>query len=75
MCDVGSVQPRKRLYRSRVDRLIAGVAGGMADYWGIDLNLVRILWILALLVAPIGIPAYILFWLLVPEEPEDTTGH
>jgi phage shock protein C len=66
------VEPRKRLYRSRVDRLIAGVAGGMAEYWGIDLILVRILWILALVMAPIGIPAYILFWLLVPEEPEDS---
>ena len=37
----------RRLYRSRTDRTIAGVAGGMADYLEVDPTIVRILWILA----------------------------
>ena len=46
----------KRLYRSRTDRIVAGVAGGMANYVGIDPTLARIIWILAFL--PGGVPAF-----------------
>ena len=56
--------------RSRDDRIVAGVAGGMADYFGINPTIVRILWILAFL--PGGVPGlalYVLCWLLMPSEP------
>ena len=59
-----------RLYRSRDDRMIAGVAGGLAEYWGADPSLIRILW--AILILPTGFVAlvvYIVMALVVPEDP------
>jgi phage shock protein PspC (stress-responsive transcriptional regulator) len=60
----------KRLYRSRKDRKIAGVCGGLAEYFNVDPVLIRILWVVLVLGAGTGILAYILFWLIVPEAPE-----
>lgn len=60
----------KRLYRSRTDRKIAGVCGGLAEYFGIDSTIVRIGFIALLL--PGGLPGlvpYIIFWLVVPDQP------
>ena len=59
----------KRLYRSQHDRIVAGVAGGMAEYSGIDPTLVRLLWVLAFL--PGGVPGFLLYalcWLIIPSE-------
>jgi phage shock protein PspC (stress-responsive transcriptional regulator) len=50
--------------------MVAGVAGGMADYLGIDPTIVRILWLLAFL--PGGVPGFLLYglcWLMMPSEP------
>ena len=61
---------RRRIYRSRDRRWLAGVAGGMADYSGIPVALIRLIWILLLL--PGGVPGvvpYVICWLLIPEEP------
>jgi phage shock protein PspC (stress-responsive transcriptional regulator) len=68
---MGSFSPMgdRKLYRSRTDRLLAGVCGGMAEYFGLRPLVVRILWVIAVLPGGIGILAYILFWLLTPEEP------
>ncbi len=58
------------LYRSR-DRVLAGVAGGMADYFDVDPSLVRILWaVLTFLSGGLLILVYILMAIIVPEEPE-----
>ena len=60
----------KKLYRSSTNRMIAGVCGGIADYFGIDPTLVRILAVLMLL--PGGVPGfvpYMLLWLIVPAAP------
>ncbi len=65
---------RKRLYRSRTDRMVAGVAGGLANYFGIDPTLVRLLWLLAFL--PGGVPGlalYVLAWLIIPLEPRPSS--
>lgn len=59
------------LYRSRDDRMLAGVAGGLAELWDADPSLVRIIW--ALLVIPTGgiaLVVYIVMALVVPEEPD-----
>lgn len=59
----------KRLLRSKSNRMIAGVAAGMANYFGIDPTVARILWALTLI--PGGIPGfflYILCWIIIPEE-------
>ena len=60
----------KHLYRSRDDRKIAGVCGGIAEYFGIDPVIVRIIGIILLL--PGGFPGfvpYVIMWLIVPEKP------
>ncbi len=60
----------KKLYRSRNDRMIAGVCGGIADYFDIDSSLVRIGLVLLVVCGGTGILAYIIAGLIVPEEPE-----
>ncbi|WP_288950524.1 PspC domain-containing protein [Prevotella sp.] len=59
----------RKLYLSDKDRKIAGVCGGLADYFGIDSTIVRILWALAVLVSyGTGFILYLVFWLIVPRE-------
>jgi phage shock protein C len=60
----------KRLYRSRTDRKIAGVCGGFAAYLGIDPVIPRLVWIVFALAAGTGLLAYLICWLVVPQEPE-----
>jgi len=59
----------KRLYKSRNDKKISGVCGGIANYFDIDPTLVRIAWVLFSLAYGSGIIAYIIFALVMPEEP------
>ena len=58
----------KKLYRSKTDRKVAGVCGGIAEYFDIDPTVVRILWIIMSWVAGSGIIAYILACIFMPEE-------
>jgi phage shock protein C len=61
---------QKRLYRSTTDKMIAGVCGGIADYFNIDPVIVRIIAVILLL--PGGLPGfipYIILWVVVPEKP------
>jgi phage shock protein PspC (stress-responsive transcriptional regulator) len=64
-----SDQPVKRLYRSRGDRKIAGVCGGIAKYLGIDPVIPRIVWVVLALAAGTGFLAYLVCWLVIPQEP------
>ncbi|RPJ78308.1 MAG: PspC domain-containing protein [Acidobacteria bacterium] len=59
------------LYRSRRNRVIAGVAAGMAERFGVPVLLMRIIWLLAFL--PGGLPGlipYLILWVVIPPEPE-----
>ena len=58
----------KKLHRSKEERIIAGVAGGIGEYFNIDPVLVRITFVALALVHGLGILLYILFWLIVPNE-------
>ncbi len=60
---------KKKLYRVREGKMIAGVCGGIAKYFGIDPMIVRVFWAALSLAHGIGIVAYILLHALVPEEP------
>lgn len=60
----------KKLYRSKNDRIIAGVCGGLGKYFEIDPLIFRMLFVLFVLFGGSGILVYILFWILVPEEGE-----
>jgi phage shock protein PspC (stress-responsive transcriptional regulator) len=59
----------KRLVRSTNDRKIAGVAAGVADFFGLDAHTVRVLWVLAILIGGFGFLAYIVLWIALPEAP------
>lgn len=60
-------QQTKRLMRSRNDRMIAGVCGGLGEYFGIDPTLFRIAFALSLFVGGSGFVLYIVLWLVMPE--------
>jgi len=63
---------QKRLYRSRTDKKLGGVCSGIGEYFDLDPTLIRVLWVIITVFtgfAP-GIIAYILLWIIVPEEPE-----
>jgi len=60
---------RKRLYRSRTDKKIAGVCGGIAAYFGIDPVIPRVIWVVLALGAGVGLLAYLIGWLVIPMEP------
>lgn len=57
------------LMRSRLDRRIAGVCGGLAQHLGWDSTLIRVLWVCFVLFAGTGVLAYIVLWIVLPEEP------
>lgn len=59
----------KRLYRSRSDRWIAGVCGGLSEYFNVDVSALRVAFILLALWNGFGLLLYLLLVLLVPEEP------
>ena len=59
----------KRLYRSKTNKIIAGVCGGIAEYSNIDPTIVRLLWLFFSLIWGTGLVAYIIAWIIIPEEP------
>ena len=62
----------ERLYRSRDDRMLAGVAGGVAEMLDTDPSLIRIVWVLlAFLTGGIALVVYIVMAIVVPEQPPD----
>jgi phage shock protein C len=60
----------QRLSRSTTDRKIAGVAAGVARYFGLDPNLVRVAWVLSVLLMGAGGLLYVVLWAVLPEEPD-----
>jgi phage shock protein C len=60
---------RERLYRSRSDRMLFGVAGGMARYLDLDPAIVRIVWALLVLAVGAGLLLYVIAAIVIPEEP------
>lgn len=61
----------KKLYRSRNNRLIAGICGGLAEYFNIDPIIVRLITLILVLSFGSGLVAYIIAWIVVPEEPDN----
>lgn len=58
----------KKVYRSKTSRMLGGVCGGIADYFNVDVVIVRLLWVLAALAEGIEVIVYILAWVIIPEE-------
>jgi phage shock protein C len=65
---------RKRLYRSRNERMLAGVCGGIGEYFDIDPTVIRILFVLFALVIGGGILLYIILLIIMPLEPDSSMG-
>jgi phage shock protein C len=65
---VSGVVARKSLRRPRARRKIAGVCAGFAEYFDLDVTLIRIVWLICVL-SGVGLIAYIVAWILMPEEP------
>jgi phage shock protein C len=60
-----------KLYRSKKNRIIAGVCGGIGEYFTVDPTIIRLLWLLISIVSAGagGVVAYIIAWIIIPEEP------
>ncbi len=63
----------KRLYRSKSDRMIWGVCGGLAKYFDVDPTLIRIIAVLSIFISGAGIIAYIILAIVIPSESSKAT--
>jgi phage shock protein C len=61
----------KKLYRSKKDSIIAGVCGGLGEYFNIDPVIFRIIAVILVLASGIGLLAYIIAWIVVPQRKEE----
>ena len=59
----------KQLYRSRTNRKIAGVCGGLGEYMNLAPTIIRLIWVLLILCAGTGLLAYLIAALIIPENP------
>lgn len=58
----------QKIVRPREGRKIAGVCQALANFFGLDVNIIRIVWLLAVLLGGTGFLAYLICWLVIPEE-------
>jgi phage shock protein C len=63
------VDPTRKLYRSKTNRQLAGVCGGLAQYFNFDATLVRVLFVLLAVLGGSGLVLYVAMWIIVPKEP------
>ena len=61
----------KRLYRSKEDRMVGGVCGGIAEHLSVDPTLIRLLYVLFALTGGSGVLAYIIMLVIIPEKPRE----
>jgi phage shock protein C len=64
----------KRIYRSKTNKIIGGVCGGIGEYFGVDPVLIRLLWVGATFLAGAGILFYIIAWIVIPEDTRSVTN-
>ena len=66
---VGASLARTRLVRPRLGRKVAGVCLGFAEYFDVDVSLVRVVWLVTAIMTCVGFIPYDLAWIVMPEEP------
>ena len=74
VADGATTSPQPRLVRSQTDRRIAGVCGGLADYFDVDPTIVRVTWVILSIVAGaviFGVVAYLIAWFIIPLPPAE----
>jgi phage shock protein C len=63
----------KVLVRRRDGRMLAGVCAGVADYFGLDVTLVRVIWaVVAVITGGAGVLAYLVAWIIIPSEGQQS---
>jgi phage shock protein C len=65
----GAMDPTRKLYRSKSNRKLAGVCGGLAQYFNVDATLIRVLFVLLAVLGGSGLVLYVAMWIIVPKEP------
>ena len=60
-----------RLYRSKTERKVAGVCGGIAEYFDVDPTIIRLAWLIAVFCAGGGLLAYLIALIVIPEKPDN----
>jgi phage shock protein C len=74
MADMNSGNGTKTLVRSRKGRMVAGICAGVAEYFGWDVTLVRVIVaVIAVLTGGAGVLAYLAAWAIIPEEGDKTS--
>jgi phage shock protein C len=63
----------KRLYRSRKERMLGGVCGGLGEHIDVDPTVIRLIWaVITLLTIGTGLLVYLIAWIIIPEEPGES---
>ncbi|HEX6676643.1 MAG TPA: PspC domain-containing protein [Actinomycetes bacterium] len=63
------MEATRKLYRSRSDRKLGGVCGGLASYFNLDPTLMRVLFVVLAVLGGSGVILYLALWIIVPNEP------
>ena len=63
------MDPTRKLYRSKTNRKLAGVCGGLARYFNVDATLIRVLFVLLAVLGGSGLVLYLAMWIIVPKQP------
>lgn len=61
----------KKLFRSKANKMIVGVCGGLGEYFNLDPTLIRLIMVLLIFAYGIGLLIYITGWIIIPEKKED----
>lgn len=63
--------PTKKLVRSKTDRIVAGVCGGLAQYFNVDPTVVRLIFAILIFGGGFGVALYVVLWIIMPEEGKE----
>ena len=63
------MDPTRKLYRSKTNRQVAGVCGGLAEHFNVDATLIRVLFVVLAVLGGSGLLLYLAMWIIIPKEP------
>jgi phage shock protein C len=63
------MDPTRKLYRSKTNRQVAGVCGGLAEHFNVDATLIRVLFVVLAVLGGSGLLLYVAMWIIIPKEP------
>jgi phage shock protein C len=69
LAEGGAMDSTRKLYRSKTDRVLARVCGGLAQYFNVDATLIRVLFVLLAVLGGAGLVVYVAMWIIVPNQP------